>query len=99
MLRSTIAADIEELADAGCGQIGLVQAKVRAPATLDPAEGTESPCIVCKGIGRFWSACLQHPPVAEPMDLANIHLALLQRMGLEIDEFAPSERSPEELAG
>lgn len=36
---------------------------------------------------------------AEPMNLANIHLALLQRMGLEIDEFASSDRSAEELAG
>ena len=36
---------------------------------------------------------------AEPMNLANIHLALLQRMGLEIAEFASSDRSAEELAG
>lgn len=35
---------------------------------------------------------------AESMNLANIHLALLKRMGLEIDEFASSDRSAEELA-
>ena len=36
---------------------------------------------------------------SEPMNLANIHLALLRRMGLDIDKFATSERPAEELAG
>ena len=35
----------------------------------------------------------------EPMNLANIHLALLQRVGLEIDKFATSDMPAEELAG
>ncbi len=36
---------------------------------------------------------------AEPMNLANIHLALLQRMGLRIDKFGTSDRPADELAG
>ena len=36
---------------------------------------------------------------SEPMNLANIHLALLRHMGLDIDKFATSDRPAEELAG
>ena len=35
----------------------------------------------------------------EPINLANIHLALLQRMGLRIDKFATSDRAADGLAG
>ena len=35
----------------------------------------------------------------EPMNLANIHLALLQRMGIDIDKFGTSDKAANELAG
>ncbi len=36
---------------------------------------------------------------AEAMNLANIHLALLQRMGMGIESFATSDKAAEDLAG
>lgn len=42
--------------------------------------------------GRF----IEYP---EPMDLANIHLALLQRLGIAVERFASADGPAEELAG
>ena len=36
---------------------------------------------------------------AKPMNLANIHLALLQRLGVPVERFASADRPAEELAG
>ena len=53
--------------------------------------------IAGRGGGRIRPGRMIRYP--EPMNLANIHLALLQRVGLEIDKFATSDMPAEELAG